>query len=176
MKGQVWIETVLYTLIALALMGLVLTFVMPKINEGKDKAVVEQTIASLNELDKTMSAVMSSAENSRIIYFSLRRGEFYINSTDDSLSIVISDLGKPYSQENKSLEVGRVNVLTEKKQKNYVVHLTLNYWGDVNITYANEDKLRKLTSASVPYELKVRNLGQTSGDLNTIDIESISGR
>jgi uncharacterized membrane-anchored protein YitT (DUF2179 family) len=34
--GQIWIETVLYTLIGLALIGMVLAFIMPKINETKE--------------------------------------------------------------------------------------------------------------------------------------------
>ena len=42
-KGQIWIETVLYTLIGLSLIGLVLAFVTPKINEARDNLVIEQT-------------------------------------------------------------------------------------------------------------------------------------
>ena len=45
-KGQIWVETVLYTLIALALIGITLAFVMPKINESKNNLIVEQTISS----------------------------------------------------------------------------------------------------------------------------------
>ena len=36
-KGQVWVETVLYTLIGLALIGVVLAIITPKINETRDK-------------------------------------------------------------------------------------------------------------------------------------------
>ena len=57
-KGQVWIETVLYTLIGISLIGLVLAFVTPKINEAKDRAVVEQTINSLSTFDEKMNAAL----------------------------------------------------------------------------------------------------------------------
>ena len=42
-KAQVWIETVIYTLIALALIGTVLAFVKPKIQEIQDKIVKIQS-------------------------------------------------------------------------------------------------------------------------------------
>ena len=51
-EGQIWIETVLYTLIGLSLIGLTLTFVMPRINASKDIATIEQTMESLNVFQK----------------------------------------------------------------------------------------------------------------------------
>ena len=39
--GQVWIETVLYTIVGLAIIGIVLGFAMPKINQAKDNALIE---------------------------------------------------------------------------------------------------------------------------------------
>ena len=43
-KGQIWIETVIYTLIGLALIGLVLAILTPKIKEFGDRQIIEQTI------------------------------------------------------------------------------------------------------------------------------------
>ena len=43
-RGQVWVETVIYTLIALVMIGLVLSFVQPKIMELQDKATLQQSI------------------------------------------------------------------------------------------------------------------------------------
>ena len=62
-RGQVWVETVLYTLIGLALIALVLAFVTPKINQSRDKIIVEQTINSLNEFDEKIGAVLSAPGN-----------------------------------------------------------------------------------------------------------------
>ena len=64
-SAQVWIETVLYTLIGLALIGIVLTFVMPRINEAKDKIVVEQTIASLNAFDEKIQMTLQAPGSRR---------------------------------------------------------------------------------------------------------------
>ena len=57
-RGQIWVETVIYTLIGLALMGLVLAFVMPKINESKDRIILQQTITSLNDIDEKINSVL----------------------------------------------------------------------------------------------------------------------
>ena len=43
-KGQIWVETVLYTLIGLALIGITLAIMMPKITQSREKVVVEQSI------------------------------------------------------------------------------------------------------------------------------------
>ena len=43
-KGQIWVETMVYTLIAFALIGIVLMFVKPKIEEIQDTSIIEQSI------------------------------------------------------------------------------------------------------------------------------------
>ena len=57
-KAQIWIETVLYTLIGLALIGIVLTIVTPKINEQKDRSVIEQSIEALNNFDSKITETL----------------------------------------------------------------------------------------------------------------------
>ena len=39
-NGQVWVETVTYTLIAIVMIGLVLSFAKPKIEELQDKTII----------------------------------------------------------------------------------------------------------------------------------------
>ena len=46
-KGQIWVETVIYTLIAFAMIGLALSFVKPKIDEIQDRGIIEQSITLL---------------------------------------------------------------------------------------------------------------------------------
>ena len=48
-NGQVWVETVIYTLIAFSLIAAVLAFVKPKIDELQDKAIIEQSIGMIKE-------------------------------------------------------------------------------------------------------------------------------
>ena len=68
-RGQVWIETVLYTMIGLVLIGLVLGFVNPKIEESKDNLIIEQTLTLLNDLD---SKINIAQDNIRIASFSIK--------------------------------------------------------------------------------------------------------
>ena len=67
-RGQVWIETVIYILIGLSLIALVLTFVMPKVNEQRDRLIIEQTIASLGFLDDKINEVIDiGKDNKRLV-------------------------------------------------------------------------------------------------------------
>ena len=69
-KGQIWLETVIYILIGLAIIGLVLEFVTPKINEKRDRIVVEQSVAALNIFDSKIKEVIESgAYNKRVLEF-----------------------------------------------------------------------------------------------------------
>ena len=75
-RGQVWVETVLYTLIGLVLIGLVLAFASPRISEAKDRLVVEQSINSLNAFDEKVNI---DPGNVRRIDFTIKRGALYID-------------------------------------------------------------------------------------------------
>lgn len=157
-KGQVWIETVLYTLIGLVLMGLVLAFVMPKINEMRDNAIVEQAISTLNVMDSKINEVIQrGAENIRESEFSLKRGELYINSTTDEIIFALDGLTKPYSESGVEIRQGRIYVLSTKGAKTSSVILKLKY--NANITYDGRDENKKLTAAATPYKFFIKNEG-----------------
>lgn len=176
-KGQVWIETVIYTLIGLALIGVVLAFVTPRINESKDKSLVEQTIVSLSNLDEKINEVASSPGNRRIVDFTIKKGSLYINSTGDSLIFEIGKLTKPYSEVNVTINSSRVEIISIMDQKESKVYLTLRYLGRFNITYSGNDDLvsKKLISAATSYKLSITNKGINNGN-KQIDVEDISGR
>ncbi len=165
-RGQVWVETVLYTLIGLALIGLVLGFVTPRINEAKDKLAVEQTISSLNNLDERISSVLETPGNKRQVDFTMKRGEMYIDGAKDQIRFLLSDLNKPYSEVGVPIDIGRVKIISKAGQKSNSVELTLNYTGTFNLTYSDKGVLKdvekKFTQAATPYTLSVEN----HGDLN----------
>ena len=58
-RGQVWIETVTYTLVAFVLIGLVLSFVKPKIEELQDQAIIEQSTSMIKEIDSILHSLKS---------------------------------------------------------------------------------------------------------------------
>ena len=168
-NGQVWIESVLYTLIGLALIALVLAFITPKINEAKDRLVIEQTISSLNELDARMNI---RPGNIRHIDFTMKRGELYINGTGDKIIFMLDNVKAPYSEPGIPSNIGRIKVLTEKMQKGYSVFLTLDYAGIINLKYKDEDVTKKFTAAPIPYKLSIAS--KASEGLDIINIEEIS--
>lgn len=153
LKGQVWIETVLYTLIGLVLIGLVLAIAMPKINKAKDRLVVEQAIESLNIWGEKINEVTSSSPgNVRVISaFTMKRGEFYINPAEDEISFVLGDLSGPYSEPGVQIELGKVSLLSTEIRGRYSVYLGLNYSSVLNLTYAGAEKMAKFTASSTPY-------------------------
>ena len=173
--GQVWIETVLYTLIGLALIGLALGFIMPKINEARDKAIVEQAINSLSEFDGKINEVIETGTgNVRQIEIYMKKGELEINSGDyvpggkSEMKITLSELSKPYSEPNVTISFGRVQVMTEEGQKTSSVSLKVSY--SYNITFNGLNQNKKFTPASTPYKFSIKNNGAW------INIEEISGQ
>ncbi|MEM4271538.1 MAG: hypothetical protein QXD13_00365 [Candidatus Pacearchaeota archaeon] len=174
-RAQVWIETVLYTLIGLALIGVALGFIMPKINESKDKLMVEQAINTLSVMDgKINEVVEGGAGNIREVEFSMKRGEFYINSTGDNIVFVIPGLSKLQSEEGREVKVGRIAMTSIQGQKTSTTYLKIAY--SINITYKEKsgaavDKDIKFTAASVPYKFLIENEGY-----GIISITERSGR
>ena len=178
-RGQVWVETVLYTLIGLALIGVVLAIVLPKINQTKDRIAVEQTIESLNVLDEKISDVLDrGVGNVRIIpAFTIKRGDLYFNASEDSVIFVIDDLSKPYSEPDIPIEIGRVKVISTEGQKFSKVILTLEYSGFANLSYFGAERTVKFTPSSVPYRFSMQNLGDKNNDgLFVIEITETSRR
>src|SRR3989344_2612181 len=116
-KGQIWVETVLYTLIGLALIGLVLGFVTPRITEAKDRLLVEQAIESLNLFDDKINSVMQAPDNVRSFDFTMKKGELFIHGEKDEIRFKLAGLKKPYSETGEEIEIGRVLILSEKEQK-----------------------------------------------------------
>jgi len=175
-SGQVWIETVLYTLIGLSLIGLALAFITPKITEAKDRLVVEQTISSLNAIDERINSVLQAPGNRRVIdEFVMKRGEIYFNSSSDEIVFIIKDLKKPYSQPGVEIQIGRIKVFSQTGQKTSSVSLTLKYEND--LTYAKSNDIKKLTASATPYKLSIENLGDINQNgIEVVDIEEISGR
>src|SRR3989344_1943069 len=149
-NGQVWIETVIYTLVAIALIGLVLAFATPKINKDKDKAVVEQTIDSLNKFDSKIQDSLGTPGNRRVVDFTMKRGELYIVSEDNKIVFVLNDLSEPYSEPGIDVEIGRIVARSAKGQKYSSINLTLSYDSLADITFNGKEETKKFNPSSVP--------------------------
>lgn len=178
-EAQIWLETVIYTLIGLALIGVVLAIITPKINEAKDRALIEQSIDALNILDsKVRELIDYGPGNVRVINeFGIDRGELLIDSEIDAITFILTGLGKPYSQPDIKIEMGNIILLTQEKQKSYMTSLLLNYSSFANITYGvgRDDVLKKMSSSSKPYEFTITNYG-LSGQKIEINVQDTTQR
>lgn len=174
--GQVWIETVIYTSIAIALIALVLTFVMPNILKSRDKLVVEQAIESLNSLDNTMTDVIQSGPlNVRNYQIQMKQGTLYINSTGNGFNFMITGLSSPYSQSGEPVQIGRITILSQHLSSSNLVYMTLNYTG-INITYSNQSAVQEFPPSPTPYVFSISNEGDVNNDgLYSININEVSG-
>lgn len=177
-RAQVWIETVLYILIGLTLIGVTLAIVTPKISQAKDKIVVEQSIEALNVLDEKIREVADRGQgNSRVVSFLIKRGKMSIDPSIETIRLEISDLGKPFSEEGVRIKIGEISVLTTNVgSKSYRVALTLDYSDVVNLTYLQDDSsIKEFNAAVSPYNLVVANVGRTDSSdpsqIFTIDIK-----
>ena len=158
-RAQVWIETVIYTLIAFVMIGAVLAFVKPKIQEAQDKAIIQQSISVMEEMNNVITDVAISGEgNKRKVPLTIKKGSIEI---DGSAEKVIFEMESKYaySQIGVDINSGNVMIRTEKKAaKLYIVTLTLNYFEKYNLAFdGNADGSKTVTKSSTPYNLYISN-------------------
>ena len=162
-KAQVWVETVIYTLITLTLIGVVLAISIPVIEKQKDKAVIQNSINSLNEFDLTILSVKRAGIlNVREINLNIGKGKFKINGNNDSLIFEIPGSSYAYSEPGITVNIIGTNMKSETKKKGgkYDVVLTLAYNNSANITINDKDELKEFSPAPVPYIFFIENMGR----------------
>jgi hypothetical protein len=166
-KGQIWVETVIYTLIAFVMIGLVLAFVQPKIEEIQDKGIIEQSITVLEDIDDLMRNIGGSgAGNQRIIELGINKGVLKIDGTNDKIFFEIESRFT-YSEPGEDVDVGGITANTEERGKINIVTLSVEYEGIYDLTYDGTDQLKTISKASTPYNVLFSNEG---GDIPVIDI------
>jgi hypothetical protein len=170
-RAQVWVETVVYTLIALTLIGIALAFIKPKIDEMSDKAIIEQSISIMEQIDSLVNSVgVEVSGNRRLIEVGVKKGTLKIDSLNDALLFEIE--GKSvYSQPGQDIEYNNMIINTQQKGTLNTVTLRMNY-DDYNITYENKEELKELTRSSIPYKLYVENKGKSQNKI-IINIEVV---
>jgi len=158
-RGQVWVETVIYTLMGLAIIGILLSVSRPKIEEMKDKLVIEQTIESLNAISNKIYEVQIAPGNKRVLSLKVTKGTFYINSSANKIGWVVESNYK-YSEFDSVVPLGNMEIVTRDGNP-YMVHITMNY--GINITYNDKEDYVKFEGSPSPYDLIVENMGPSSG-------------
>src|SRR3990172_6038024 len=168
-RGQVWVETVIYTLIAFTLMGLVLAFVVPKVEETRDKGIIEQSIKVLEDIDSFVR-LLGIPGNQRVFDLSINKGSLTFDAVNDSLVFEIESK-YTYSESDEQINVGNIMVITEKIGDLNDITLTRDYSGKYNITFENSETIEKIDKASLSYNVIISNRGQDANGLTIINFE-----
>lgn len=166
-RGQIWVETVIYLLIALTMIGAVLAFARPKIQEIQDKAVIEQTIEILEEIDRQITQVnQGGVGNKRIIEIEIKKGELQLKGSNDEIVFSILGTNSLYSEEGVSVKKGKITAYTEKEGEVYNVRLSLEYDGTYNIKVEGDDRAKVIPKATTPYTISITNIGGVDKEIN----------
>lgn len=169
-SGQIWVETMVYTLIAFALIGLVLAFVKPKIEEVQDSTLISQSVEVLEDIDSIISEVaIGGTGNQRVPELGISKGTFTIDAPGDSLFFVIESRYE-YSQPGTDVSLRGITVHTEQIGRMYDVTLTKDYSGVYNITSEGLEEVRQLTSSSTPYKVVIAANGSDSSGNQIINM------
>lgn len=168
-RGQVWIETVIYTLIAFVMIGLVLSYAKPKIEELQDRAILQQSTEMMKQIDSTI-LTMGGAGNQRILELGIKEGSLKLDCINDKIIFELQSKSL-YSEPDKQINDGNIIVLTQKKTGYNLVTLTRDYSADYNLKFEGNKILKVISKASNPYKLLILNEG---GDANGKTIMNMS--
>jgi len=129
-KAQIWVETVVYTLIAFVMIGLVLTFIKPKIEEMQDKAIIDQSLEIIKSIDKIITEI-GIPGNKREIEIGIKKGVLKIDGTNDKIVFEIeskyeySEVGSLVTDPTSGIEIR-----TENEGRIHTISLTKKYSPD----------------------------------------------
>jgi hypothetical protein len=169
-KGQVWVETVIYTLIAFIMIGVVLSFVKPKIEEFQDKALIEQSINMINQIDTIIREIdKRGAGNQREIKLDIKKGELKISGVSDR--IVFDMTGRyQYTEAGSNYTEGDLFIKTDKKGDLNEIEITRDY-SLYNVTYEQQDEIKTITSSPTAYTVLISNDGKDYDGKTRINFE-----
>jgi hypothetical protein len=157
--AQVWIETVIYTLIAFVLIGLVLSYARPKIEELQDNAILQQSTEMMKQIDLIIQS-MSGAGNQRTPEISIKKGELKIDALNDKMIFELESRSI-YSEPGKNISDGSVIVMTEKRTKDNLITLTRDYSSNYDFRFEGRNEIKTITKASNPYIMYILNEGES---------------
>lgn len=167
-KAQVWIETIIYTLIAFILIGLVLSFARPKIEEMQDNALLKQSTEMMKQIDLTILG-MTGAGNQRVIEITIKKGKLNLDCPSDQMVFVLESKGV-YSEPGVNISDGNIIVRTEEKTDSNTVTLTRDYSSKYNLRYKGDEIKKAIEPASNSYKLTILNAGDDTDGRTILEI------
>lgn len=169
-KSQIWIETVIYLLIGITLISIILITALPRIENMKDKRIVEQTADALNDIDSKIVEIISTSGNTRLIEFRVAKGKIEIDADDDEIRFILDDTGLELSQPGVEIDLsGNVFLLTEKTASNFKIILVSKY-PKLDLVNFDGEVIKTLNAGTVPHKIIISNIGTLSpGDDTRIE-------
>lgn len=170
-RGQVWVETVIYTLVAFVMIGLVLTFARPKIEELQDKAVLEQTVSLLKEIENTISEIDKKGPgNQRVLEVEINKGFLKISGVNDKI-VFETESRYEYSEPGTNITDGIMSVETIDKGDLNVIRFTQDYSSNYDIQYDEGDGIKTVSQSAVAQRILISNKGPDGSERTIINFE-----
>ena len=169
-RGQIWVETVIYTLIGMAIIGMVLAGALPKINAKKDEMTIDRSIEALGNIDDKIYEVQRAVGNRRVVNLDVKKGSFIVNPAEDSISWIL-DSSFAYSEVGVTVPFGNINVTTTGNG-DYEVELKMSYKTDL-IYDGDDTKEKRFNVAPIPYKIVIDNKGKDIDGNILIEITEI---
>lgn len=157
-RGQIWVETVMYTLIAFVMIGLVLGFAKPELEKMQDRAIIEQSIKVLKEID-ILILNMGEAGNQRLVKLDVNKGSLEIDAEEDRLVFKVESK-YTYCEPGASISDGSLIINNKKIGAFNLINITRDYSTRYNITYEERDELKTINKAAISYTLLISNKGK----------------
>ena len=165
-RGQVWIETVTYTLVALVMIGLILSFAKPEIEKMRDKIIIEQSLNLMKEIDQTIFEVgEDTTGNKRKLEVNLKKGQITLNGENDTIEFIMQSKDL-YSEPGQEYLEGNLKILTTEKGKYYDILITRDYTGEYDLLYKEANVSKIITKASSQYNFYIENKGGVTNQIN----------
>ena len=158
-KGQVWIETTIYTVIGLVIIAILITTATPQIEKIKDDGVLDKTMGGLLILNNKISEIEQAGGNSREVQFTIAKGKLTIDAEENIIQYVLEDTRLELTEPNVTIKEGDIYILTQERGSRFDVYLTLNYSGSLNMTFDGEKKTDVLQASGTPYRIVMENVG-----------------
>jgi len=170
-NGQIWVETVIYTMIAFVLIAAVLAFVRPKIEEMQDEIIIKKSIVIMKDIDSTISNILAgSSGNRRLLEIEIKKGNIVFDGENDKISFKMYSRGE-YSEPGIEIYDGEIAILTHKKTGENLITLERRYnSSNYNLTYEGADKKKEITPGALAYKIFFSNNGPKNSKIE-LDIE-----
>ena len=168
-KGAIWVSTVLYILITIAVLGIAFAALKPEIDRMRDKAIIEQSLKMMNNIDETFNQVNETQGTKRQIQIQLKKGNLIFDCGVGYQKKILWEFETTYkySQPNAEINIGNIKAKTIEKTGGYNVMLWLEY---DNIMFDENDVRKVFTAGELPYTFFIENKVENNEEF--IDITS----